>query len=395
MTIFLLIVGLLLFVGLVVAHEFGHFIMARRNGVDVEEFGIGFPPRAKALTKKKGTVYTLNWLPLGGFVKLKGEHDADTEPGTYGAAPLPAKVKIMMAGVAVNLGIALILFTILAFVGMPVLITKNTQGESQFTIASDQRVVSQQVIVNTIEPDSPAQKAGLNRLDSIRTITGEDGQTVKVATITELQVAASERAGQEVKIVYARDHKEKEATLTLRPASEVIASAQTDNPKGYMGVSLADYQVNRYTWSAPVVAVGLAAQLSKLTVQGIGSALAGLGKMVAGIVTGNAPARQAAQEQATGQVSGPLGIFFVLKVGANQGIAMIIFVVAIISLGLAIMNVLPIPALDGGRLFVTLLYRALNKPLTERAEELIHGTGFAALMVLFALITLVDIKRFL
>src|SRR5680860_1191041 len=103
-----------MFVGLVVVHEFGHFIAARRNGIEVEEFGIGFPPRAMVLTKKKGTTFTLNWLPLGGFVKLKGEHDADTQKGSFGAASLLAKVKVMVAGVGMNLATAFVLFTILA-----------------------------------------------------------------------------------------------------------------------------------------------------------------------------------------------------------------------------------------------------------------------------------------
>jgi regulator of sigma E protease len=94
-------------------------------------------------------------------------------------------------------------------------------------------------------------------------------------------------------------------------------------------------------------------------------------------------------------VSGPLGIFFILKVGAHQGISMIMFIIALISLTLAIMNVLPIPALDGGRLFVMLAFRAIRRPLRKQTEELIHGTGFAMLMVLFVLITVVDVKRFL
>src|SRR6266568_5072552 len=129
MTVLLLILGLVLFVGLVVVHEFGHFIMARRNGVEVEEFGIGFPPRAKVLGKRNGTIYTLNWLPLGGFVKLKGEHDSDTEPGTFGAASVLAKTKIMLAGVVMNLVTALVLLTMLAIAGLPVLINKDNQNQ--------------------------------------------------------------------------------------------------------------------------------------------------------------------------------------------------------------------------------------------------------------------------
>src|SRR5688500_5453022 len=105
MSVLLLIIGLVLFIGLVVIHELGHFIVARRNGVEAEEFGIGFPPRAwskkiKGKNGKPGFVFSLNWLPIGGFVKLKGESDAATEPGTLGAAKAWPKAKIMLAGVA-------------------------------------------------------------------------------------------------------------------------------------------------------------------------------------------------------------------------------------------------------------------------------------------------------
>src|SRR5688500_13888277 len=122
MSIVLLIVGLLLFVGLVVIHEFGHFIVARRNGVEVEEFGIGFPPRAWSKKTKSGFIFSLNWLPIGGFVKLKGETDSDKRPGSLGAATTRVKAKIMLAGVVMNLLIAFGLLTILGWVGMPQII---------------------------------------------------------------------------------------------------------------------------------------------------------------------------------------------------------------------------------------------------------------------------------
>src|SRR5215211_2696202 len=112
MSILLLILGLVLFLLLVVVHEFGHFLAARRNGVEVEEFGIGFPPRAKVLTHRNNTIFSLNWLPLGGFVKLKGENDSDQEPGSFGAASLKTKIKIMMAGVALNVVAAFAILTL-------------------------------------------------------------------------------------------------------------------------------------------------------------------------------------------------------------------------------------------------------------------------------------------
>jgi regulator of sigma E protease len=279
---------------------------------------------------------------------------------------------------------------------MPQLINKDNQGEDQYSVPSNRQIVTKQVLINYIEKGSPAEQGGLRTLDTIKTITPVAGGAPRQVTqLSELQQATKSLAGQKVKIAYLRNDKPAEATVQLRSAAEVSDSLKSGKPKGYIGVSLANYQVDRYTWAAPVVAVGTASQITELTLKGLGSAASGFGRMVAGLITGNTPARQAGQVQATEQVSGPLGIFFVLQAGAKQGVVMVLFIIAIISLTLAIMNVLPIPALDGGRLFVTLAYRAFRRPLTQAAEERIHGTGFLLLMLLFILITVVDVERFL
>ena len=158
-----------MFIGLVIFHEFGHYIFARRNGVEVEEFGLGFPPRAKILTKRHGTVFSLNWLPLGGFVKLKGEHDLDIEKGTFGAASTGAKTKIMLAGVVANLVAAFVLFTVVALMGMPKLLDK------QFTVASDTKITKDVenkgvVRIDYVVAGSPAAAAGLKPNDRIISI---------------------------------------------------------------------------------------------------------------------------------------------------------------------------------------------------------------------------------
>ena len=153
--------------------------------------------------------------------------------------------------------------------------------------------------------------------------------------------------------------------------------------------------VTRSTWSAPIVALGVTKQFTVLTFQGLGKAVAGLGSAIAGAVTGNKEARQAGQTEASSQVSGPLGIFFVFKYGADLGYKFILLVVAIISLTLAIMNILPIPALDGGRLWLTLGSRAFGRPLSPEREEAVNVAGFLFLMALIVLITIVDAKRFL
>ncbi len=374
MSLGLIILGLVLFVALVVVHEFGHLIAARRNGVDVEEFGIGFPPKAWGKTLKSGMLFTINWLPLGGFVKLKGEHDADTEKGSYGAASLWAKTKIISAGVVVNLFVAVVMFTLLALIGMPKII------DNQFTVASDTKVVKNQVLVGLVEENSPASKAGLQVRDQLISIEGDDGNVKDVSSAENLPEITSEFAGKTVKIAYERDGNPAAGETTLRTTEEVEKSKGTDNPVGYLGVVPTEYTLQRSTWSAPIVGIGISKQFTELTYKGLAS-------VVTGIFKGNTA-------QATEQVSGPVGVFVLIRDGSKLGIQFILMIIAVISLTLALMNALPIPALDGGRLFVTYLYRILGKKLTPKAEEVIHGTGFFVLMGLFVLITFVDVKRF-
>jgi len=383
MGIFLLVIGLILFIGLVVVHELGHFWAARRGGVDVEEFGIFFPPRLWKKRMKAGYDFTVNLLPLGGFVKLKGEHDSDTEPGSYGAARTRTKVKIMLAGVVMNLVTALVLFTALAWVGMPKLVN------NQFTVKGDTHVVRNDVRVAYLEPKSPAAKAGLQMRDQLIGVGGQ-----KVTTSADLPKLTKEFAGKPVQVRYVRDGQTRVTTATFRTQATVLASQKTSNPKGYLGVEPVDFTLQRSTWSAPIVAVGLSAQLTGLTYQGLGHAVAGLGGIFAGFFTGNHAAREHAQTTASGQVSGPVGIFVILKDGSLLGYQYMLLIIAVISLTLAIMNVLPIPALDGGRLFVMLISRLFKKRISPGAEEAIYGAGFAVLMLLIVVITVVDVKRF-
>src|SRR3990167_1680364 len=130
MSVLLLILGLFLVVLLIIVHELGHYIVAKRNGIIAEEFGIGFPPRLWSKKLSNGTLLSINLLPLGGYVKLKGEHDSANEKGSFGAASLKTKIKVMTAGVGMNLLAALILFTVIALLGMPKII------DNQFTVNS-------------------------------------------------------------------------------------------------------------------------------------------------------------------------------------------------------------------------------------------------------------------
>lgn len=382
----LIIFGLVSFILLVVAHEYGHFLVAKKKGVEVEEFGVGFPPKMFGKKFGKGIFegyYTINWLPLGGFVRLKGEHDADKEKGSFGSVSTKAKLQIMLAGVAVNFVLALILFTVVAWVGMPKLIP------DQFTVKSNEKIIRSDVLANYVDPGSPAEQSGLKSGDIIKSINGQ-----QISSDTELMQATKANAGKEVNIDYLRKGNPANTKAQLLTSQEVEASRKTDNPKGYLGIVPREYKMAQYTWAAPIVSVGSSAQFTWLTLKAIGSALAALGKAFINAITLNGATAKQEAAKAGENVSGPVGIFAILQQGSALGYQFILFVVALISLTLAIMNFLPIPALDGGRAFVMLVFRALKKPLTPKKEELIHGTGFAILMLLFVVITIVDIRRF-
>lgn len=412
----LLIIGLILFVGLVVVHEFGHFIVARRNGVEVEEFGIGFPPKIWSRKTRGGFVFSINLLPLGGFVRLKGEHDSDTEKGTFGAATTWAKTKIMAAGVGMNLLAAFVLFMILAWIGMPQMIN------NQFTVKSDTKISSQELLAGGIQDGSPAAKAGLTSRDQlIGAWTGSEeasvvgnciypllghstaGHCSQVAipvsttfnSVASLVNFTKDHAGQAIALLVKRNGKLYiTAPITLLTNKVVAASENTNNPKGHLGISPVSYTLQRSTWSAPVVALGIMKQFTILTFQGLGSAFKGLGSIIAGFATHNTAARQTGQTQASSQVSGPVGIFMILKDGSALGYQLMLMIVAVISLSLAIMNVLPVPALDGGKVFVTYISRMFRKRISETVEDWIYGTSFMLLLVLIAIITVVDVKHF-
>lgn len=326
---------------------------------------------------------------------MKGEHDADTHKGSFGAASLRAKTKIMLAGVAVNFVLGVFILTLVAVIGMPKVITTASVGEDQFTIKSDTKVIKNEVLTAYVEEGSPAADAGVKSGDTLFSISSADGSnSVNITQSSELKEVTKSFANQTVKIEFQRGEKKQSGTADVRSSQEVEASIGTDSPKGYLGVVPSDYTVQRSTWSAPVVALGLSGQLTKLTLKGLWTATKGLGSLIAGLVTNNQVARSNGQVAATEQVSGPVGIFNVLKQGASRGINFVLFIVGLISITLAIMNVLPIPALDGGRFYLVLFSRGvLKRPLSQKAEERIVGGAFMALMVLFILITIVDVKR--
>ncbi len=368
---------------LVAVHELGHGIIARRNGVNVEEFGIGFPPKVWGKKVKnsilgKNVEFTLNALPLGGFVRLQGEHDAADGKGDYGAASFWVKTKILLAGVAVNWLTAVVLLTILALVGMPKVLP------NQFSIASDAVTSNTPVSLSTVSANSPADKAGLEKGDEIIRFNGQ-----AIADPAKLSDETKANKGKKVEIIYSRGGVEYRTMADLRGDSR--------NGEGYLGVGTSQRNAVRSTWSAPIVGVALTGQLTLATFDGLGKLLGNVSMGLASQLSGDEKAREEGGKElqvAGDSVAGPIGILGVLFPAAQQaGPTAFIFITAVISLTLAVMNVLPIPALDGGRWFTMAIFRIIKKPLTKEREESIQAAGFLTLMALIVVVTIVDVTK--
>ncbi len=405
-----IIVGLLILMLLVTGHEFGHFIAARRNGVTVEEFGICFPPRAVAWRKVngkwrrlkksewknppgKGLILSLNWLPIGGFCQMKGESDADTAKGSFGASSFWAKTKILFAGVAMNWLMAFIVLTILAWVGMPHFL------EGQFEMSGDtQTVVTAPVTIGDVVEDSPAARAHLQKGDVILQMrslecegdncNGASNERVMINVTDDLLAFDSEHAGQTVYVTYQRGDETGMAELTLNEEGSDYV----------LGAGISGSAVYRSTWSAPVVGLVTTAQITGETFKGVGQLIWNL---LSGVVRQlnffDQSARESGAEavKAAGDsVSGPVGIIGVLFPNMmSSGLGNLMFLTAIISVSLACMNVLPIPALDGGRWLLIVIFKLRKKKLTKEVEEKIVSRAFTVLLIIVAVVTVIDVAR--
>lgn len=368
----LFVFGIFAFIMLVVLHEFGHMVAAKRNRVVVEEFGVGFPPRAwgKKLRKKKGdeTLYSLNWLPLGGFVKLKGEHDDATSKGSFGAARLKTKVKILLAGVGMNFLTAFVLLTGLFLFGAPKLPFESLAfyGKEQFYIKSDTKVINSKTLISGVSDGSPAQQAKIEPGDNLLSING-----VQPDAENPLAELTTKFAGQKVQVKLENsDGEVKEVEVQLR---------EKGAEGGVLGVSSVESVRLRSTWSSPINALAVMGQSTEATFKGIGYAVSNL--------------TRGEGQKASEVVGGPVATVDAIKDVSRSGIADLILLIALISLSLGIMNVLPIPALDGGRLFLILLFRLRGKVLTKEKEESINAWGMGALLFLVFIITIVDLGR--
>lgn len=349
---------ILIFSFLVLAHEFGHFITARRNGVQVDEFGIGFPPKLWGVQKGK-TLYTINLLPLGGFVRLKGEQGESTAKDSFAAQGAWVKSKILLAGVTVNLIIAYVLITALLAIGMPPLLPQKLPS----VLGIKPTTTSGQLMVVNVGSGSVAATAGIKNGDRIIQLNGAN-----VSTPEELKSNVDKLAGSTATILVAQPG----MTRTI----DVVLPQKTAD-KALLGVATVPESLQRYPWYiAPLAGVVVIVQMILAT-------LGAFGGMIVGLFT---------RAEVSQTVTGPIGITVIFSEVLEYGVSYVIALVASISLSLAIINSLPLPALDGGRLLVVVLQR-FGVKITDRTEAIIHTLGFVALIGLMIVVSAADIIR--
>ena len=377
MAIFQGIITIALFIfilgALVVIHELGHFVLARGFRIRVQEFGIGFPPRARVLRAKGETLYTLNWLPIGGFVRLEGEDGDSDDPRSFAVQRLWKKLVVLVAGVAMNLLLAFVIFFGIAWLATP-------QGGLSFA---------------EVQPGSPADAAGLVAGDTIVAIDGATfdlfpGPDAGRAAVDALRARAGETVTLTVK---GEDGAVREVTATLR-SPEVAADQGALGIRGAQLVFTGDYQGRDIV---AAVGAGIAWTVSAFTL-----ILDGLRQLVASIVAnpGQAP-----------PVSGPVGIASqVGDVFWQLGPIFTLYLAGLLSANLALVNILPFPPLDGGRMLVLVLKALLSRggralraagvrvdgPSAETAisvERLTYLVGFVFLFGFLLWITYFDIAR--
>ncbi len=403
--LFGIVIGLLMLMLLVTGHEFGHYIMARRNGVEVEEFGICFPPRAIAWRKvdgkwrrlKKsewkdapgeGTIVSLNWLPIGGFCQMKGESAADKRKGSFGAASFWGKTKILFGGVAVNWLIAFVFLTVLAWIGMPQMLT------NQFNVDSDSyAIVKEPVMLGEIMDDGAARVAGLETGDVIKSVmsnVGCEGCTEeRIAIYTPQGLIEFNERHRGESVYYMVTNNDTDRTVEVKLAGKDAQYA--------LGATLSGSAYYRSTWSAPIVGAGLTLQMTGETIKGVGSLIYNLFDGIISQLNFSEEVREEGKEAlsaAGDSVSGPVGIVGVLFPSfLSMGIESLLFLVALISVSLACMNILPIPALDGGRWLLIAIYKLRKKELTKEKEEKIVSKAFTAILILAVVVTVLDVLR--
>ncbi len=371
---------------LVFVHEFGHFIVAKLSGIKVEEFGIGYPPRMFGVVKEDGkkkiffgknkpehnknTIYSLNWIPFGGFNKLKGELEKDNSPDSFRMAKWWKKFLVSLAGAGMNILFAILIFIILYSTGIPKALTGLDQRA--------QIIKKIGVQVDSVIPDSPAQKQGIIGGDIIKKVDGKEVESVEF-----FQNYISDKVGQKITVSFKKDDNLEDISLTVRSYKDVYKEfsdiydfEEEDPSRGVIGASMAKSAIVKYPFHlAFVKGIGSGFQLTGRFAYGIYwifKSLITKGKLVGGL-------------------TGPVGIASMTAGVAKIGYIYLIQFLAFISVAIAVFQLVPFPALDGSRALFAVIEGIKGKPIKHKTENLIISVGFIILLGLLGFVTLKEI----
>lgn len=368
MGIVISIIGFLFVFSLIVfVHELGHFLAAKKMGVRVDEFAFGFPPRIWG-RKKKGTLYAVNAIPMGGYVKLHGEDGDAKDPDSYIMKSAPKRILILAAGVIMNMVLAWVILFGGYLIGMKPIIPDMVRHEGI--------VNNLKVTVVEVERDTPADREGIQKGDVIRKV---EGQAIVVSDemIMALQEKLKENGNQKIKVTIEREGAEFEKEFSTYRSK--VQSGDEEVEVNRIGIVLEDKGKIRAPFFTAVKASSIEIfNITKLTFIGLGELF---GKLVSNL-------------QITDNATGPVGMFIITGSYANQGFSSLIQLAALLSIAIGAFNILPIPGLDGGHILVALLESATRRKFSNKVKNAIQLAGFGALILLVIVITFKDLFRF-
>ncbi len=369
-----IIIVLFSLVALTALHELGHFLLARKFGVKVEEFGIGYPPRIWG--KKFGqTVYSLNLLPFGAFVRILGSEEASDSKNSFSQKSIWQRALILLAGVVSFWIIAFLIFVLIIGVGgVPTAVPDDFSQEG----------INPYVQIFQVSPDSPAFTAGLKAGDIIDKLKVQSEKLGVVSMAEPLGVEETETNKMEEVQGFIAEHKGEEITLYLRRGQQNLEISVTPrvNPpqgEGAMGVALVRAADLKYPWYQTPW------QAAKLTVQQTKAIPFALGRAIKEKMAGN--------KDSGLQFVGPIGIGQIMGQAINQGWGNFLTLMAMIAIWMAIFNLLPVPALDGGRLLFLAIEAIKRKPVNPKLEQRITAAFFFLMVALMAVVSIKDIIR--
>lgn len=372
--VFAVILGILIFV-----HELGHFLVARRNGIFSEEFGFGFPPRiagvwrdeksgklkflfGKKKIKSKNTIYSLNLIPLGGFVKIKGEGgEGKNDPDSFAGKSAWIRIKVLAAGVIMNFLLAWAVISLAFMMGVP---QPMEEGSADFK--------GSKIQISQVNSQSPAQEMGIKVGDEIIGCKNDEEVCRKnFQNVASFQDFINSHKGEKIFLEIKRG----KSVLELQG----VPRTETPSGQGALGISLVQTKIISYPFFEAIWE-GL-----KTTVDLTIVIILTLFDLVKNLIIG---------EKISVDVSGPVGIAYLTKQVTELGFVYILQFMALLSINLGIINALPIPALDGGRIIFILIEKIKGSPVSHKFEQMAHSIGFALLIALMVFVTFRDLAQF-